>query len=74
MIDSYRVWKDDKESEPKVKSKKKGFTCILCSKKVNGLPRHMDDVHGKGTWKKYLSAMEAIEKERTDKIIKLMGF
>lgn len=35
MINFYRVWKDDKDSEPKVKSK--GFTCILCSKKVNGL-------------------------------------
>lgn len=72
MIDFYRVWKDDKESEPKVKPKK-AFTCILCSKKVNGLSKHMDDVHGKGTWKKYLSALEAIEKERTDKIIELMG-
>lgn len=37
MINFYRVWKDDKDSEPKVKSKKKGFTRILCSKKVNGV-------------------------------------
>lgn len=73
MIDFYRAWKDDKDSEPKVKPKKKGFTCILCSKRVNGLATHMDDVHGKGTWNKYLLALEAIEKERTDKIIKLMG-
>lgn len=74
MIDFYRVWKNDKESEPKAKAKAKAHTCILCSKRVNGIATHMDDVHGKGTWKKYISALEALEQERTNKIIKLMGF
>lgn len=73
MINFYRVWKDDKESEPKKKAKTGQHTCIVCSKKVNGITRHMEDVHGKGMWKKYLSAIDAIEQERTDKILKMMG-
>lgn len=72
MINFYQTWKDDKES--KVKSKKKSFTCVLCSKRVNGLPSHMEDVHGKGTWKRYLAALASVEKERTDKIVKLMEY
>lgn len=75
MINFYQVWKDGKESEPKVKAKTKKdlHTCIVCSKRVSSIARHMEDVHGKGMWKKYLSAMEAIEQERNNKILKMMG-
>ena len=73
MINFYREWKDEKEAEPKKKRNRKSHQCVLCGTRVNGLKDHMDGVHGKGTYSKYLSAQKIIEERRRQEIIEAMG-
>lgn len=69
MINFYQEWKDDKESEPRKVRKPKGHQCILCLKRVNGLKEHMDDVHGVGTYKRFLEAEERIREMKRQEFI-----
>lgn len=72
MINFYQTWKDDKESEPKKKRKRGSHQCVLCGSYVNGLKDHMDSVHGKGTYEKFVSAEEQIKERRRQEIIEVM--
>jgi hypothetical protein len=64
MIDFYRVWKEDKDADPKPKKKSKQFECKLCSKQTNGLADHVKQVHGgPDAWKRYLAAEQQAKHE-----------
>lgn len=58
MINFYQVWKEDKESNPKIRKGKVGTECRICGKHVGGLKRHVEDVHGQGMWARYAAAEE----------------
>jgi hypothetical protein len=58
MINFYQAWKEDKESAPRTKKTKAGTECRICGKHVGGLKRHVEDVHGRGMWSRYLAAEE----------------
>jgi len=72
MINFYQTWKDEKESEPKKKRMRGSHQCVLCSSYVNGLKDHMEVVHGKGTYKRYVFAQEQIKERRRQEIIEVM--
>ena len=72
MINFYQAWKDDKDSTPKKKKSRGEFKCPVCGKRTNSQKHHMDDAHGKGTYQKYLNAIEYLEKERHKKLLELM--
>jgi hypothetical protein len=72
MINLYQTWKDDKDSEPKKNKNHTEHKCILCGKSVNGLKDHMDNVHGKGTYKRYVSVEEQHKERRRQQLIKIM--
>ena len=64
MLNFYRAWKEDKDSKPKQQKPKKQYRCKLCSKQVNGLKDHVEQVHGAGSWKRYLQAeLEILDSE-----------
>jgi hypothetical protein len=58
MINFYQAWKDDKESTSSTRRGKVGTECRICGKHVGGLKRHVEDVHGRGMWARYLAAEE----------------
>jgi hypothetical protein len=72
MINFYQTWKDEKDSEPKRKKNRGQFECIICKKRVNGLKEHMEDVHGKGTYHKFLKAEQMINEQRRMQLLELM--
>jgi len=64
MINFYREWKDDKDAEPRTKSRPRRFECKLCGKRVNGLADHVKQVHGGlEAWKRYLAAEQQVKHE-----------
>ena len=61
MINFYRTWKDDKESDHKKKKATPAARCKICDKAVNGLRDHVRDSHGPDMWQRYLAAEQKIE-------------
>ena len=72
MLNFYKVWKEDKEADYKPKPSKKGFKCIVCGKRINNLPVHMEQAHGKGTWKRYLWAVAKKQEQERAVFLALM--
>lgn len=77
MINFYRAWKDDKESDTKKSdTKKKKATpsarCKICDKAVNGLRDHVEGVHGAGMWKRYVAAEEAVKQQNLEQFRSLL--
>lgn len=74
MINFYQAWKEDKEygQDTTKRKPKPAFQCKICSKRVNGLKRHVEDVHGVGVWARYLAAEAKIELTELDKFRKLL--
>tara|TARA_R110000782_G_scaffold25744_1_gene66634 strand:- start:250 stop:477 length:228 start_codon:yes stop_codon:yes gene_type:complete len=71
MINFYRTWKEDKESEPQ-KKKKFTFQCVICNRKTNGLKDHMNGVHGAGTYLRYVRAQEIVKEQARLEILNVM--
>jgi len=73
MINFYRAWKDEKESEPKKKKPKGAYKCVVCGKRVNGLKDHMNQTHGQGTYQKFIQAEEILKERQRQELLKIMG-
>ena len=72
MINFYQEWKNDKDGEPKKKKSLGKFKCPLCNRRSNSLKQHMNDAHGKGTYQKYLKAIDYMQEQKRHKLIELM--
>ena len=66
MINFYQTWKDDKDSEVKVK-KNTTNRCKICNKAVNGLKDHVREVHGKDIWSRYIAAEAKMKQQELER-------
>lgn len=72
MINFYRTWKDDKESDTKKKKATPAARCKICDKAVNGLRDHVEGNHGAGMWKRYLAAEDKLEQLKLEQFRSLL--